>query len=314
MRVMVTGGAGFIGSAVCRRLVGRDRIPIVNVDKLTYAANPGSLATIVDDPLYAFEQADIRDRAAMDAIFARYQPTAVLHLAAESHVDRSITGAAAFIDTNVVGTYQLLEAARDYHVGLPRAERERFRFVHVSTDEVYGSLGPEGRFREDTPYQPSSPYSASKAAADHLAHAWFKTYGLPVIISNCSNNYGPCQFPEKLIPLIILNALDGKPLPVYGDGSNVRDWLYVDDHANGLITLLERGRPGEKYNFGGDSRAHQSHRGRADLRRPRSSSAGGAAAALARRVRDRPPRSRFALCDRCREGTIRARLGAAGEL
>ena len=253
MCVMVTGGAGFIGSAVCRRLVGRDRVPIVNVDKLTYAANPGSLATIVDDPLYAFEQSDIRDRTAMDAIFARYQPTAVLHLAAESHVDRSITGAAAFIDTNVVGTYQLLEAARDYHKVLPRAERERFRFIHVSTDEVYGSLGPEGRFREDTPYQPSSPYSASKAAADHLAHAWFKTYGLPVIISNCSNNYGPCQFPEKLIPLIILNALEGETLPVYGDGSNVRDWLYVDDHAKGLITLLERGRLGEKYNFGGDS-------------------------------------------------------------
>ena len=253
MRVMVTGGAGFIGSAVCRRLVGRDRIPIVNVDKLTYAANPGSLAAIADDPLYAFEQADICDRAAMDAIFARYRPTAVLHLAAESHVDRSITGAAEFIGTNVVGTYQLLEAARNYHVGLPRAERSCFRFVHVSTDEVYGSLGPEGRFREDTPYQPSSPYSASKAAADHLAYAWFKTYELPIIISNCSNNYGPCQFPEKLIPLIILNALDGDPLPVYGDGSNVRDWLYVEDHANGLITLLDRGRPGEKYNFGGDS-------------------------------------------------------------
>lgn len=253
MRVMVTGGAGFIGSAVCRRLVGCDRVPVINVDKLTYAANPASLAAIVDDPLYAFEQADIRDRNAMDAIFARYQPTAVLHLAAESHVDRSITGAAAFIDTNVVGTYQLLEAARDYCTSLPCSQRERFRFIHVSTDEVYGSLGPEGRFREDTPYQPSSPYSASKAAADHLAHAWFKTYGLPVIISNCSNNYGPCQFPEKLIPLIILNALDGEPLPVYGDGSNVRDWLHVDDHANGLITLLDRGRPGEKYNFGGHS-------------------------------------------------------------
>ena len=253
MRVMVTGGAGFIGSAVCRRLVGRDRVPVVNVDKLTYAANPNSLAAIVDDPLYAFEQADICDRNAMDAIFTRYRPTAVLHLAAESHVDRSITGAAAFIDTNVVGTYQLLEAARDYYTGLLPSQRERFRFIHVSTDEVYGTLGPEGRFREDTPYQPSSPYSASKAAADHLAHAWFKTYGLPVIISNCSNNYGPCQFPEKLIPLTILNALEGKTLPVYGDGSNVRDWLYVDDHANGLITLLERGRLGEKYNFGGDS-------------------------------------------------------------
>lgn len=249
---MVTGGTGFIGSALCRRLVRRDRIPIVNIDKLTYAANPDSLATIEDDPLYAFEQADICDRAAMDAIFARYRPTAVFHLAAESHVDRSIAGAAEFINTNVVGTYQLLEAAQAYHISLSRAERARFRFVHVSTDEVYGSLGPEGRFREDTAYRPSSPYSASKAASDHLAHAWFRTYGLPVITSNCSNNYGPCQFPEKLIPLTILNALDREPLPVYGDGSNIRDWLYVDDHVIGLIALLERGHAGEKYNFGGD--------------------------------------------------------------
>ena len=253
MRVMVTGGTGFIGSALCRRLVRHDRIPIVNIDKLTYAANPDSLVTIEDDPLYAFEQADICDRAAMDAIFARYRPTAVFHLAAESHVDRSIAGAAEFINTNVVGTYQLLEAAQAYYIGLSRAERARFRFVHVSTDEVYGSLGPEGRFSEDTAYRPSSPYSASKAASDHLAHAWFRTYGLPIITSNCSNNYGPCQFPEKLIPLTILNALDREPLPVYGDGSNIRDWLYVDDHVIGLTTLLERGHPGEKYNFGGDS-------------------------------------------------------------
>jgi dTDP-glucose 4,6-dehydratase len=250
---MVTGGAGFIGSAVCRELVSSQGISVINVDKLTYAANLRSLDPIANDPRYAFEQADICDRAAMDAIFARHQPEAVIHLAAESHVDRSITGAGAFVETNVIGTYQLLEATRHYYGGLAPELREQFRLIHVSTDEVFGSLGAEGKFREDTPYQPSSPYSASKAASDHLAHAWYKTYELPVIISNCSNNYGPCQFPEKLIPLIILKALDGEPLPVYGDGSNVRDWLYVKDHAQGLIMLLKGGRPGERYNFGGDS-------------------------------------------------------------
>ncbi len=252
MRVMVTGGAGFIGSAVCRHLVSDYGIAVVNVDDLTYAANLHSLDSISSDPKYAFERADVCDRAAIDAIFSKYSPTAVIHLAAESHVDRSITGAAAFINTNVVGTYQLLEAAHHYYKQLASDRRTEFRFIHVSTDEVYGSLGAEGRFCEETPYQPSSPYSASKAASDHLAHAWFKTYGLPVIVSNCSNNYGPYQFPEKLIPLTILNAIEGKPLPVYGQGSNVRDWLYVDDHAEGLISLLLRGRPGEKYNFGGD--------------------------------------------------------------
>lgn len=253
MRVLVTGGAGFIGSAVCRLLVSQHGVSVVNVDKLTYAANPCSLDSIAQDQRYAFECADVCDRSALDAIFAKYRPTAVIHLAAESHVDRSITGAAAFIDTNFVGTYQLLEAVRHYYAELASDRRAEFRFVHVSTDEVYGSLGAEGRFCEDTPYRPSSPYSASKAASDHLAHAWFKTYGLPVIVSNCSNNYGPYQFPEKLIPLIILNAIEGKPLPVYGQGTNVRDWLYVEDHAEGLITLLSKGRPGEKYNFGGDS-------------------------------------------------------------
>jgi dTDP-glucose 4,6-dehydratase len=253
VRVLVTGGAGFIGSAVCRLLVSKYGIAVVNLDKLTYAANPRSLEPITCDPRYVFELADVCDRTALDAVFAKYRPTAVIHLAAESHVDRSITGAGTFIDTNFVGTYQLLEASRHYFGRLTSDQRAKFRFVHVSTDEVYGSLGAEGRFCEDTPYRPSSPYSASKAASDHLAHAWFKTYGLPVIVSNCSNNYGPYQFPEKLIPLIILNAIEGKSLPVYGQGTNVRDWLYVEDHAEGLITLLTRGQPGEKYNFGGDS-------------------------------------------------------------
>jgi dTDP-glucose 4,6-dehydratase len=252
MRLLVTGGAGFIGSAVCRRLA-KSAERVVNVDKLTYAANPCSLDAIADRPNYAFERVDICDRAALDAVFARHRPTAVLHLAAESHVDRSITGTAPFIETNLLGTYHLLEAARVFHRALPADQRDRFRFVHVSTDEVYGSLGEEGLFSEGTPYRPSSPYSASKAGADHLAHAWYKTYGLPTIVSNCSNNYGPFQFPEKLIPLTIINALAGRPLPVYGDGSNVRDWLHVDDHVEGLVALIELGVPGEKYNFGGDS-------------------------------------------------------------
>jgi dTDP-glucose 4,6-dehydratase len=253
MRVLVTGGAGFIGSAVCRRLVLGHGSAVVNIDKLTYAANPRSLDLLAGEPTYAFEQVDICDRASVDRIFATYEPDATIHLAAESHVDRSITGPSAFINTNVVGTCNMLEAARKYYDRLTSERRSRFRFVHVSTDEVYGSLGATGSFCEETSYRPNSPYSASKAASDHLAHAWFKTYDLPVIISNCSNNYGPYQFPEKLVPLTILNAIEGKPLPVYGNGSNVRDWLYVDDHAEGLISLLTQGRPGEKYNFGGNS-------------------------------------------------------------
>lgn len=253
MRVLVTGGAGFIGSAVCRRLVQAHGMAVVNVDKLTYAANLRSLDALATNPAYAFERVDICNRTALDRIFATYEPDATIHLAAESHVDRSITGPATFINTNVVGTCNLLEAARKYCGRLGPERRSRFRLIHVSTDEVYGSLGATGRFCEETPYRPSSPYSASKAASDHLAHAWFKTYDLPVIISNCSNNYGPYQFPEKLIPLTILNAIEGKPLPVYGRGCNVRDWLYVDDHAEGLVALLERGQPGEKYNFGGNS-------------------------------------------------------------
>jgi dTDP-glucose 4,6-dehydratase len=250
-RILVTGGAGFIGSALCRYLVGEKAIDVLNIDKLTYAANLRSIDPIAEKPNHRFFKADICDRAAMDSAFADFEPDAVIHLAAESHVDRSITGAGEFIHTNIVGTFTLLEAARGYWSGLKGDARDRFRFLHVSTDEVYGSLGPDGLFEEETAYDPSSPYSASKAASDHLVIAWYRTYGFPALISNCSNNYGPYQFPEKLIPLMILTALHGLSLPVYGDGSNVRDWLYVDDHARALLTILERGRLGEKYNVGG---------------------------------------------------------------
>jgi dTDP-glucose 4,6-dehydratase len=251
MRVVITGGAGFIGSAVCRYLVGDVGVSVLNIDKLTYASSLTSLEPIAARANYRFAKADICDRAAMDALLKDFEPDAVIHLAAESHVDRSITGAGVFVQTNIVGTYTLLEAVRGYLQSRERTSVERFRFLHVSTDEVYGSLGAEGLFREDTPYDPSSPYSASKAASDHLSVAWHRTYGLPVIVSNCSNNYGPYQFPEKLIPLMILNARHGKPLPVYGDGQNIRDWLYVDDHARALWLILRRGRLGEKYNVGG---------------------------------------------------------------
>jgi len=251
MRILVTGGAGFIGSALCRYLVGATGVNVLNVDKLTYAANLHSLDSISGDARYGFKQADICDRAAMDAAFAGFAPDAVIHLAAESHVDRSITGSSAFIDTNINGTYTLLEAARAYWTDMDSPRKSAFRFLHVSTDEVYGSLGEDGLFREDTPYDPSSPYSASKAASDHLALAWHRTYGFPSLISNCSNNYGPFQFPEKLIPLMILNAREGKALPVYGDGRNVRDWLFVDDHVRALYLILQKGRLGEKYNVGG---------------------------------------------------------------
>src|SRR6202023_2230778 len=251
MRILVTGGAGFIGSAVCRYLIQKTNAEVVNVDKLTYAGNLYSLKPVDGDPRYRFCQADICDRAIIDRLFAEALPDAIIHLAAESHVDRSITGSRSFIETNIIGTYTLLEAARRYWSGLSGEARGGFRFLHVSTDEVYGSLGSDGFFTESTPYDPSSPYSASKASSDHLATAWHRTYGLPVIISNCSNNYGPYHFPEKLIPLMILNALEGKPLPVYGDGSNVRDWLYVEDHAKALYLILQRGVPGETYNVGG---------------------------------------------------------------
>lgn len=249
--IIVTGGAGFIGSAVCRYLMRETKVRIINVDKLTYAASLRSLETLPEGPRYAFVRADICDRAAMDRVFERYVPDAVMHLAAESHVDRSITGSGAFIRTNIIGTHTLLDAARRYWMSLPPERAAAFRFLHVSTDEVYGSLGPHGSFTEATPYDPSSPYAASKAASDHLVSAWFRTFGLPTIISNCSNNYGPYHFPEKLIPLTIINALEEKPIAVYGDGLNVRDWLYVEDHARALYLILTKGHPGQKYNVGG---------------------------------------------------------------
>jgi len=251
MRVLVTGGAGFIGSAVVRHLIRTSGAEVLNVDKLTYAGTLTSVAPVSNSPSYRFLKADIADRQAMTEAFESFRPDRVMHLAAESHVDRSINGAQDFIQTNIVGTFTLLEAARAYWSALAGEEKARFRFLHVSTDEVYGSLGEDGLFRETTAYDPSSPYSASKAGSDHLAVAWHRTYGLPVVLSNCSNNYGPYHFPEKLIPLNILNALEGKPLPIYGDGSNIRDWLYVEDHARALDLIAARGRPGEKYNVGG---------------------------------------------------------------
>ncbi len=251
MRILVTGGAGFIGSALVRHLVKKVGAEVLNVDKLTYAGNLASLKEIEGASNYRFLKADICDLPKMSEAMSGFQPDRIMHLAAESHVDRSISGAGDFVQTNVMGTFSLLEAARRYWNALPADRKEAFRFLHVSTDEVYGSLGDEGLFEEATAYDPSSPYSASKAASDHLAVAWHRTYGLPVVVSNCSNNYGPYHFPEKLIPLIILNAMDGKPLPVYGQGVNIRDWLYVEDHARALDLIASRGRPGEKYNVGG---------------------------------------------------------------
>ncbi|WP_397570249.1 dTDP-glucose 4,6-dehydratase [Schlesneria sp. T3-172] len=253
MKLLVTGGAGFIGSALIRYLIAETGYSVVNVDCLTYAGNLSTLQSVASDSRYAFEKVNICDAAALQSVFERHKPDAVMHLAAESHVDRSIDGPSAFIQTNVVGTYNLLEVSRRYRATLPEDQQQQFRFHHISTDEVYGSLGDEGLFTEETPYDPSSPYSSSKAASDHLVRAWHRTYGLPVLVTNCSNNYGPFQFPEKLIPLTITSALEGRPLPVYGTGQNVRDWLYVDDHARALIAVLERGTIGETYNIGGNS-------------------------------------------------------------
>jgi dTDP-glucose 4,6-dehydratase len=250
-RYLVTGGAGFIGSAVVRQLICDTPHQVLVVDRLTYAGNLDSLAPVAGSGRYRFEQADVADAERMRAIIAGYRPDVIMHLAAESHVDRSIDGPGEFVHTNVVGTYTLLQAALEHWRGLPEEQRQAFRFHHISTDEVFGSLGVEGFFHEEYPYQPNSPYSASKAASDHFVRAWHHTYGLPTLVTNCSNNYGPYHFPEKLIPLVILNALDGKPLPVYGQGENVRDWLFVEDHARALILVAEEGKVGESYNIGG---------------------------------------------------------------
>lgn len=250
MKILVTGGAGFIGSAVVRQAVDRG-YDVVNLDALTYAACLDNVASVADKPNYSFEQVDIRDRKALDAVFARHKPDAVMHLAAESHVDRSIDGPSDFMETNIIGTFNLLEAARSYWVA--QGKPDTFRFHHISTDEVFGSLGADGQFTETTPYDPRSPYSASKASSDHLVRAWHETYDLPVVLTNCSNNYGPFHFPEKLVPVVILNALHGKPIPIYGQGDNVRDWLFVEDHADALLLVLEKGELGRSYNIGGEN-------------------------------------------------------------
>ena len=252
-KILVTGGAGFIGSAVVRHLINNLNCSVVNVDKLTYAGNLSSLSSVDQNPLYSFEYADINDRSVITVILDQHQPDAIMHLAAESHVDRSIDGPSDFIQTNIVGTYSLLECARAYWRQLSSSKRDEFRFHHISTDEVFGTLGETDSFTEETAYDPRSPYSASKASSDHLVRAWHETYGLPVVLSNCSNNYGPYHFPEKLIPLMIIKALKGEKLPVYGTGENIRDWLYVDDHANALCKILFEGQEGESYNVGGNA-------------------------------------------------------------
>ena len=287
MKILVTGGAGFIGSAVVRLAIARGH-SVINVDALTYAACLENVVSVADHPNYVFELVDIRNRAALENVFAEHAPDAVMHLAAESHVDRSIDGPVDFIETNVNGTLNMLEAARSYWQA--QGKPEGFRFHHISTDEVFGSLGPTGMFTEDSPYDPRSPYSASKASSDHLVRAWHETYGLPVVLTNCSNNYGPYHFPEKLIPVVILNALAGKPLPIYGDGGNIRDWLYVEDHADALLLVLEKGELGRSYNIGGENERTNLELVKTlcailDLLRPRD---GGSYADLITFVIDRP--------------------------
>lgn len=295
-RVLITGGAGFIGSALVRHILQCTDWQVANLDSLTYAGNLESLATVADSPRYDFYHVDICDGTALDRVFAGFKPDAVMHLAAESHVDRSIEGPADFIQTNIFGTYSLLEATRRYWNTLPITEQADFRFQHISTDEVFGDLqGIDDLFTESTPYAPSSPYSASKASSDHLVRAWQRTYGLPVLVSNCSNNYGPHHFPEKLIPHVILNALAGKPLPVYGDGSQIRDWLYVDDHARALVTVLSHGAVGQTYNIGGHNEKRnlevvEAICGLLDELRPRNE--GGEYRQLIRFVKDRPGHDR----------------------
>ncbi len=314
---IVTGGAGFIGSNFVRLALARSHARVVVVDKLTYAGNLESLADVAEHPRFHFVKADIADRTAVDQIFGEHRPSAVLNFAAETHVDRSIDGPSAFIQTNVCGAFELLDAARHHVAQLDAGARERFRFLHVSTDEVYGSLGPSGAFTETTPYEPNSPYSASKAAADHLVRAFHETYRLPVLLTNCSNNYGPYQYPEKLIPLMLLNALEAKPLPIYGDGGNVRDWLHVADHCEGVLLVLQRGRPGERYNLGGgeertnleiiDGICAQLEQVRPASRNPALAAAGVKSYdALKRFVPDRPGHDRRYAIDASK---IRAELG-----
>lgn len=309
MKVLITGGAGFIGSAVIRHIIRNTDSAVVNLDKLTYAGNLESLDAVGSDPRYRFEQVDICDRVELDRVFRTHRPDAVMHLAAESHVDRSIDGPATFIETNIVGTYNMLEAARSYWAGLIDAKRDQFRFHHISTDEVYGDLeDPTELFKETTPYAPSSPYSASKASSDHLVRAWGRTYGLPTLITNCSNNYGPYQFPEKLIPLMILNALEGKPLPVYGKGNQVRDWLHVEDHARALWLVLNAGRPGETYNIGGhnEKRNIEVVRGLCELLDELAPSSFSPYASLVEFVSDRPGHDQRYAID---AGVIERKLG-----
>ena len=314
--ILVTGGAGFIGGCFVRQCIAEQTVRVVNLDRLTYAGNLDSLRSLENDPRYVFVHGDIAHRETVDRVMTEHRPAAVVHFAAESHVDRSIEGPAEFVRANVQGTFQMLDSAWRFVASLADDRRAAFRFLHVSTDEVYGSLGPTGRFVETSPYDPSSPYSASKAAADHFARAWFRTYGLPVLVTNCSNNYGPFQFPEKLIPLVILNAVEGKPLPVYGDGQNVRDWLFVEDHCRALWRVLTAGRPRRNLQHRRRFRAEKYRRRADDLRNRRLASTGTSPRALriADCVRPGSPGARPPLCDRRRQDSTRIGVEAGARL